>query len=97
MRLDVLASVAAWRALCEADLRTAQLILGAADATPEMFGLACFHAQQAAEKMLKALLTACLTVCLLLAIFMVATPAPAPTLRGLGSGAPKYACKVRCM
>ena len=40
---------------------------------------------------------ACLTVCLLLASFMVATPATAPTQRGLGSGEPKYACKVRCM
>ena len=57
MPVDVTASIAAWLALAEADVRIAQLVMEAPDASAEMYGLACFHAQQAAEKGLKALLT----------------------------------------
>ena len=35
-----------------------RLGLADADATPELFGLVCYHAQQAAEKALKATLVA---------------------------------------
>lgn len=46
-----------WFALAEADLAVARMILERADATDELFGLACFHGQQAAEKAMKGVLT----------------------------------------
>lgn len=41
-----------WIAKAEADLRAARLLLG--DATPGQHDLVCYHAQQCAEKYLKA-------------------------------------------
>jgi len=40
MQLDVPASVAAWLALSEADLRIARLVVAEVDASPAMLGLA---------------------------------------------------------
>jgi HEPN domain-containing protein len=48
--------VAAWLAKAQADLRMCEL---AARADTPMWDQACFHAQQCAEKSLKALLVAC--------------------------------------
>lgn len=49
------AEVAGWLALVEDDLRIARL---AVEQEPPIIGPACFHAQQAAEKAVKALLVA---------------------------------------
>jgi HEPN domain-containing protein len=51
-------NVQPWFELARADLAMADLVVASPDSTPEMFGLACFHAQQAAEKALKALVIA---------------------------------------
>jgi len=51
---EVLREVRAWIAKAESDLRNVELVLPADDAP---FDTVCFHAQQAAEKHLKALLT----------------------------------------
>ena len=51
-------SISPWFVLAEADIAVANWICRSSDATPELFGLACFHAQQAAEKSLKGLLAA---------------------------------------
>lgn len=50
------AAAAPWMTLARLDLKSARLLLAAADAEPVMFGYACFHAQQCAEKSLKALM-----------------------------------------
>lgn len=50
------AEVAPWLELAKADLHMADLALADVDATPALFGLVCFHAQQAAEKVLKGVL-----------------------------------------
>ncbi len=50
--------VAPWFALADADIAVARWVCASSDATPELFGLACFHAQQAAEKAIKGLLAA---------------------------------------
>lgn len=50
----VLKEVEAWMRRAESDFRNIELVLPAADAP---FDTVCFHAQQAAEKYLKALLT----------------------------------------
>ena len=49
------AEVQAWWALSASDLRVARVVL---DLAPPEWHVACFHAQQAAEKALKALLEA---------------------------------------
>jgi len=51
---EVLREVHAWIAKAESDLKNIALVLPAEDAP---FDTVCFHAQQAAEKYLKALLT----------------------------------------
>jgi HEPN domain-containing protein len=51
---EVLEEVAAWIAKAESDFKNIELVLPADDAP---FDTVCFHAQQAAEKYLKALLT----------------------------------------
>ena len=51
---DVAREVQAWIAKAEADFKNIQLVLPSEDAP---FDTVCFHAQQAAEKYIKALLT----------------------------------------
>lgn len=51
----VLREVKAWAGKAENDLQAAQIIMMAPGALP--YDIVCFHAQQAAEKYLKALLT----------------------------------------
>ncbi len=53
-REEVVAEVRAWTAKAESDLKAAHLLLQVEDAP---FDVICFHAQQAAEKYLKAALT----------------------------------------
>jgi len=53
---EVLEEVAAWIEKAESDFRNIKLVLPADDAP---FDTVCYHAQQAAEKYLKALLTFC--------------------------------------
>lgn len=50
--------VAPWLALAQADMHIAALALAQPGSLPEVFGLVCFHGQQAAEKALKGLLSA---------------------------------------
>lgn len=50
--------VAPWLALAAADLAIAELVVANPASNSAMLGLACFHAQQAAEKALKAMLVA---------------------------------------
>lgn len=57
MGAEQAAAVTAWLALAEADVRVAAMTLAAADLSAEMAGIAAFHAQQAAEKALKAALS----------------------------------------
>jgi HEPN domain-containing protein len=47
-----------WLAVAQADLAMATMALASVDPTSELLGLACFHAQQCAEKALKGLLAA---------------------------------------
>ena len=50
---------APWLALADADLTVARWISGQDEHTPsELFGLGCFHCQQAAEKAIKGVLAA---------------------------------------
>ncbi len=51
---ELIAEVRAWLAKAQQDMRMARL---AADAQPPLFGQAAYHAQQAAEKAMKAFLT----------------------------------------
>ena len=52
------ADVLPWQELARADLAMADLALADPHSTAAMYGLVCFHAQQAAEKSLKAALIA---------------------------------------
>lgn len=52
------AQVAPWLALAQADLHIAALAIAQPGSLPEVYGLVCFHGQQAAEKALKGLLSA---------------------------------------
>lgn len=57
MALD-LPAAEPWIALATADLAMVDLALGSHSPTSDLLGLACFHAQQAAEKSVKAVLAA---------------------------------------
>lgn len=50
--------VAPWLALAQADMHIAAVALEQPGSLPEVYGLVCFHGQQAAEKGLKGLLSA---------------------------------------